>query len=638
MVLLLVLATTSQGAFSVSQWAPLALLTLGVLFGALVGRDVVVPRHRPEAALLVGVWGLAAWSLLSMLWANSPGSAWAGSGRTILYAAIITIPFALAIPRRSMAMAGWTIAAGIGLVAYFTLLRMLIDGSPLFLAGRLNAPVGYRNATALLFAVAVWPFLVAAATRAYRRIVRAAALSAATLCLGLAFLTQSRGIVIGLVAGAIVAIGLGPERVRRAWMAILALAAVAIASPWLLRPFHAFDGGHGFVGAHSIAVAAWALAGLSGVSFLVGMAVALLDGGLRSGSLSSRRVHVVARAALVSVAVLALSGALVASGNPVSYLQGKWDQFQSLQDTTPTSTRLVSTGGQRDDLWRVAIKEFRSAPLLGAGTDNYSFGYYRERATNRNLNDPHSLLFALLSENGLVGVGFFLLFLGGLLTMMRSGWAGLDPSARRHIIGPAAAGVVLLGQAIVDWVWLIPGLTAVGLLMLALAAAQVRAGTDLPEHAGGKQPRTGRGSRVPEGLGRAIGIAVLLLATVGVLGLYLSDAYVQRARARTGNPRVELSAARTAAVLDPWSVTPHYLEASAYETQGARQAAFIQLQQALLLEPKNFATLGVLGDFEARGHNFAAARAYYRRALALDPLDSGLQQLAQIGLTGAKRG
>jgi tetratricopeptide (TPR) repeat protein len=78
-------------------------------------------------------------------------------------------------------------------------------------------------------------------------------------------------------------------------------------------------------------------------------------------------------------------------------------------------------------------------------------------------------------------------------------------------------------------------------------------------------------------------------------------------------------------------VDPHYLQASAYETMGDRSRAYEQLRDALALEPKNFATLGLLGDFEARGGKLAAARAYYRRALALDPLDTGLQQLARIG-------
>jgi hypothetical protein len=70
---------------------------------------------------------------------------------------------------------------------------------------------------------------------------------------------------------------------------------------------------------------------------------------------------------------------------------------------------------------------------------------------------------------------------------------------------------------------------------------------------------------------------------------------------------------------------------------GDRAAAYSRLRQALALEPANFATFGVIGDFEARGRHFALARYYYRRALALDPLDTGLQQLARIGLRAPPR-
>jgi tetratricopeptide (TPR) repeat protein len=116
-----------------------------------------------------------------------------------------------------------------------------------------------------------------------------------------------------------------------------------------------------------------------------------------------------------------------------------------------------------------------------------------------------------------------------------------------------------------------------------------------------------------------------------MLGLFLSDAYIQRARTVIYTPAQELSAARKAATFDPWSVTPLYLEASALESMGDRPAAYKQLRNALSLEPHNVATLGVLGDFEARGGNLAAARRYYSQALAVDPLDTGLRQLARIG-------
>ena len=76
---------------------------------------------------------------------------------------------------------------------------------------------------------------------------------------------------------------------------------------------------------------------------------------------------------------------------------------------------------------------------------------------------------------------------------------------------------------------------------------------------------------------------------------------------------------------------PHYLESSALETQGSRPAAFAQLQDARRLEPSSLVPLGLLGDFEARGGHYARARTYYREALARDPLDTGLQQLARTG-------
>jgi tetratricopeptide (TPR) repeat protein len=574
----------------------------------------------------------------------------------IFYAAVATLPFALPISRRALSVTGWAIAGGIGEIAVYVLVRMLVDGQSLFLAGRLNGPINYRNATALLFALPVWPFVIAAATRGNRRGLRATALSLATLGLGLAFLTQSRGIVLGLIAGGCVALAIGPDRVRRVWVALVTIGIVAAASPLLLRPFHAFDGGKGFATTNDITAAAWGLAAAAAVAFVVGMAIALFDSGLRAHSPQMRSVRNAARIALGAGAAIGLVGAVLAMGNPVSFAHREWRQFKQLNSATPTSTRYASVGGQRYDLWRVAVKEFESHPLGGVGAGNYQFDYYRERETNRNLSDPHSLLFSLLSEEGIIGVALFLMFLGGLAAALQNGWRRLDDTGRRHLVAPAAAGAVLIGQSMVDWIWLIPGLTAIGILALSVAGAQSVAGSRdgtatlptsdesgapaAPQEPGpGEEAPPSRGSASRFGRWRPVAsaarvgtLATLLVAVAAVFSLFLSDAYIQRARTAVGNPAAQLSAAKTAASLDPWSVTAHYLEASAYETVGDRRHAYEQLGDALSLEPSNLATLGVLGDFEATGHRFAAARSYYRRALALDPLDTGLQQLARIGL------
>ena len=54
-----------------------------------------------------------------------------------------------------------------------TFVNALRDGAGQFLAGRLNDPVGYRNATAALMAMAFWPLVCLAAQRAPNPLLRA---------------------------------------------------------------------------------------------------------------------------------------------------------------------------------------------------------------------------------------------------------------------------------------------------------------------------------------------------------------------------------------------------------------------------------------------------------------------------------
>jgi hypothetical protein len=626
-VVLLVLTTTSQGGFAISRWATLALFALAVVTGSLA-RASRVARPRAATLALGGLWGLAGLGLLSMAWADSSANALLAGDELLLYAAIAALPFVLPLGPRALAATGWATAAGIGAIALLTLGRLLVDGQPLFLAGRLNGPVNYRNATALLFALPVWPFIAATGARAYNHIARATAFALAVLCLALVFLTQSRGILIGLVLGALVAIGLGPDRVRRAWLALLATGIVAAATHWLLRPYDAFDAGSGVVTGHAIAVAGRGALAATVVAFVVGFAIALFDNGLRAGSPQMRHVRSTARAVLLAGVLVGVIGAAIAIGNPVSFAHRKWDQFKQLNASTTNGIRYGSVSGQRYDLWRVAVKEWEQNPVLGVGAQNYSFGYYRDRRSNRNLNDPHSLVFGILAEEGTVGILLFGLFVGGFAALIVTGWRRMGPAERRHAVGPIAAGAVLLGQSSVDWIWLIPGVTALGLFALSVGAAQVAA------HSAPSAPVSARASSHVRRGARVAAALGLTVAMLSVLSVLLSDAYVQRARALTGDPPAELSAARTASALEPWSLTPHYLQASALETLGDRPAAYAQLLDALRLEPLNVATLGVLGDFEARGRDFARARSYYRRALALDPLDTGLQRLSKLGLPG----
>jgi O-Antigen ligase len=640
---LVVLATAYSGAFDVDQWAPPTLFILLMLLTFVVrGATTRLPDRWVRLAL-AGAWGLAGWAAVSAAWAASPAAALEGAGRQALYAAILTLPFVALGDRseiglRALRLAGRGVVCGIVLIALYTVGWMLLDGPAVFLAGRLNEPIGYRNATALLFCLPFWPLIVLAGTRERGRGLRAAGLGLALLMLGLAFLTQSRGVLLGLSCGGLVALALGPDRVRRLWLVLLSIALLAGVSPWLLKPYHAFDGGYHVVHASDIAVAAWALVALAAIGTIAGFLLAVFDAGLRPTSPAmSRVVRPFSRIGLVAVLIAVLVGGLIAvHGNPVAEVQAKWRQFKSLQTTSTSSVRYTSAGGQRYDLWRVALLELRANPVGGVGEGSYEFGYYLLRRTDRNLDDPHGLLFQIGAELGVVGLLLFAFIPLGLFASLRRWWGLASMEARRSACGLTAAGATFLGQSLVDWMWRLPGLTALGLLCPAIAAALLARsasaagaveGNATPPPAGERAPRPRR-----RPWGRAAAGIALLGAVALVLSLYLSDVYVRRARDELGHsPSAQLADARTAAALDPWAVDPHYLESSALETEGNRVAALAQLQAARRLEPTSLVPLGLLGDFEARGGHYARAQAYYREALARDPLDAGLRQLARTG-------
>jgi hypothetical protein len=648
---LLLLATAYAGAFDVAQWGPPTLFILVMLFTLVVRGGAQRLPDRWLALALAGAWGLAAWAALSAIWSGSPGAALEGAGRETMYAAILTLPLVAVSDVRSLRMAGRGVIGGISLIALYTLGKMLLDGPSIYLAGRLNGPVEYRNATALLFCLAYWPLIVTAATRGRGRALRAICLGLAVLMLGLAFLTQSRGVLIGLSCGALVVLILGPDRVRRAWLALLSVLLVAGASHWLLTPYHAFAGGDGVVSSADIATAARALLALVGVSVVVGFLLAVFDTGLRPASPAMGGIRWFARAGLIAAVAVALAGGWAAvHGNPAHELRVKWDQFKSLETTSTSATRYTSTGGQRYDLWRVALLELRANPIGGVGEGSYEFGYYRMRRTNRNLDDPHGLLFQLGAELGLVGLALFALMLVGIVGSLRRWWGLASMDLRRSVAGLTAVGATLIGQSLVDWMWRIPGVTALGLLCLGVAAALLaRSGSEALAVGGPTLANGGVSPNLPAVSGQpfasaerirswgplagriAAGLALLACVAL-VLSLYLSNFYVRRSRDEAGySPNAQLADARTALSLDPWAVDPHYLEASALESMGNRPAARLQLEDARRLEPTSLVPLGLIGDFYARGGKFDQARVYYRRALALNPLDTGLQQLARTG-------
>ena len=370
-----------------------------------------------------------------------------------------------------------------------------------------------------------------------------------------------------------------------------------------------------FAGRHTIPLlAGLVLALLCAASFLAGLFAFVFDNGLRSPQLS-RGLRSAAAGGLILIVSAVAVGALVKAGNPVSYANDKWDEFTEVEASTASGTRLGTVSGPRYDIWRVAVDQFGEAPLVGAGEGSFRFAYYRERQTDRNLADAHSLLLRLLAETGLIGAGLFALWLIALAVAIARRARLAGPRERSFVAGLATAGTVVVAQSSVDWLWLIPALFGLAVLALGLAAAS----EDDVEEAWPWR-------LAPRAL---VGIA-LFAAILSVGALFLSGVYIRKARQQAlSSPSASLASARTAAQLDPVSVTPLYLQAAALESEGKRAAARRKLLDALDLEQGNFVTLGLLGDLEVRAGNEARARGYYRRALALNPLDTGLRKLSR---------
>lgn len=612
---LLVASVWWDGAFDSRYWAPLTLLSLALLLALTVAGSPALPVGRALPLATGAIWAFAAYTMLSAAWSESPAAAWEGGVRAIFYAALFTLAIATPIGARGRRWVGAGLVLGVVGVGLAAEARLLFADTGAFLAGRLNDPIGYRNGTAALFSFAAWPLVGFAARRGSDAPARAGALAAAVLVVGLAFLTQSRGMLIGLACGGAVSLAIGPDRLRRSYLALAIAIAIAIGSDALLAPFQASGEGVSAAPAGEIREAGLALALLCAVSFVLGLFAFVFDNGLRSAQLA-RGLRGAATAGLVGLAVIALVAGLAVSGNPVSYADDKWDEFSQVETSGGNGTRLGTVSGPRYDIWRVAVEQFREAPLAGAGEGSYRFAYYRERRTDRNLADAHSLPLRLLAETGLIGTGLFAIWLVALAIAVAGQARLASPAGRAGIAGLAAAGTVVVAQSSVDWLWLIPALFGLAALALGLAAAGEE---EAPPPLSALAPR-------------ALAAAALFAAVFSAAALFFSGIYVRKAREQAfSSPSASLSSARTAESLNPVSVTPLYLQAGALESEGRQAEARRALLDALELEPGNFVTLGLLGDLEVRAGNGSDARGYYRRALALNPLDAGLRELSEGG-------
>lgn len=465
------------GGYDEAVWLPGTLGLLGLVAAVQFARG---PRRPPGWALPAAIAALAAftiWSYLSILWADTPGVALAGSHRTVSYFLAFTVMALVPWDRRSLL---WVLAAWVAVVtglAVVTLTRLLGDDwGSLLIDARLAAPLGYQNADPALWSMGALPALLLAADRRVPLVVRPPLLAAAGLLFALPLASQSRGWLFTLPVMLLATLLLAPRRIRLLLHAIPVAVAVAVVAPRMLRPFELGGSqdlvglGEPFLTALHRAAGGAALAAL--IALVGGLLLALADRWVRPGRTWKRRVRTggwIATGLTVAAAVGA--GMVATDGRPLERVDRAWESFKDYeQPTDKGQDRFSRLGSSRYDFWRVSLDIWGERPLAGVGQDNFAERYLVARQSTEEPRWTHSLPLRLLVHTGAVGLLLFLAW-AALAALAAGGGVRRTPEARLAVAAAMTPGVVWLAHGSVDWLWEYPLLSAAALGFAGAAAS-----------------------------------------------------------------------------------------------------------------------------------------------------------------------
>lgn len=310
-----------------------------------------------------------------------------------------------------------------------------------------------------------------------------------------------------------------------------------------------------------------------------------------------------AAAVLGAAAVAALVAALALTGGTGGLVGKTYAAFRSppAPRGQPSQRLLTLSGNFRPKYWSVAWTEYRSHPWLGSGAGTFDLYWDHYRETSYGARDAHNLYLETLAEMGPVG----LLVLAVTLLLPFGALRGRRDSV---FAGAAAAYLVYLLHAAVDWDWEMPAVTIAGLLC------------------GGALTVAGPGRRTLASPSRWVA-----LATVAALGTFAAIAWrgnQQKAastdHAAHGHYRAALAEAHTAARLLPWDSEPWTLLGVVQLAGGNRRAARADLRTAVAKDPHDWYPWYEL----ARASTGRSRRSALGRATSLNPI--GIRQVPPL--------
>ena len=587
-----------DGAFFGEIFYPGAIAVAILLL--LLLRYVSLPPLRAywgAAVVMAGLVSLGCWTALSAAWSPAPDLALSEAARVLLYAAAFGVGIWL-----SRLLAGRTIlgllplAAAGGIVALGTAITLMTgDDVTGYLAdsGSLVFPLGYHNANAAFFLVALWPILSLASAHNADWRLRGPMLGLAALCLEAAFLSQSRGSVPAVLAAIFVWLLVAPWRLRALVWLLLAVAAAAAALPWLTDVYTTFNDGDPVRAALEGAGRAMLITAAGAA--LVGLVVArFMPTPSRPPTMS--RSLIPPLAAGIGVVLVGTAAVFAVAGeDPVDWVDARFEQLGRAESPALSGEQSrfgSNVSSKRPDQWRVAWEDARDAPIVGQGAGAHQFSYTRERDVDLTSRDPHSVEMKMVSELGFIGLAMFAaVVIGAVAVSLRARASG---SAAAAVAGATlAAGTYWFVHTSIDWFWTYPAITAP-----VFALVGVTAGSALGAQ---RSVRLGRG-RI------AVAIAVAAVA-VAVVPLYLSERYVNDAYRTWGDDlQGAYSDLDRAQALDPFSDNAFIAEGAIARAAGDRQRAVDAFREAVGRTPDEWVTHFYLGRLLAQDQPDEAKR------------------------------
>jgi tetratricopeptide (TPR) repeat protein len=644
---------TNDGGYPVTHWAPGALIVLALLGMAIA--TVGWRFARPTRAVLLALGCLAAytaWSFLSIVWAQAPGTALEGADRSLLYLLVFALfaSFSLGGAPAALLVVTWTLAM-VG-AAIYTLAHVsglgpsALDAA--FPGGRLIYPAGYVNAAAAQWTAAVWPALLLARSERLHPALRGLLAAGAVVLAAVALLSLSRGATIATPIILVLVFAFVPRRVRTFALAVPVALGVAACTPALLKVGDRLESGVTSPAALSSAHAALHTATLSVLlaALVVGLVVGAASALERSGRVNERarvRTRRLTAALASATLVAAVAVGLAVAGNPVTRVEHAWNTFKSPRgyEANSAGNRLVSGfGSNRYDFYRVALDEFSAHPLVGTGADNYEQQYLRRGRSSETPRYPHSVELRTLTETGVVGAALALLGLGAALL---AAWRAMRRSGALAAAVAAAATAsfaywVVHGSA--DWFWEYAGLGAPAFALLGIACA-LDPGAKATAPAAARTRIGALGTRLGGGWRRAAAVAFvvafMLAAATALVLPWLSGLEVRSAASVwVRAPASAYARLRSAADIDPLSAEPDLVAGSIALRYRELARADHEFALALARSPDDqYATLERGAIASQRGES-ARAQALLARALRLYPRDPLASEALALTKEGRK--